>query len=349
MFVAHAVFDLFSVELPQQEGAAGASPPDKALDTVVEHLVVETETADVLLCLISLPHTALQDGRLVQLTVVMSHRADGVKSVRLTDIWQVFCAKALRAVRDCQRVVGMALRQHQKILPRSLGDVAPGLHNGDRKLLPKPPQQRHAHDAHEGCVAGGAALALLDVRCHDNALVELIVTGGTERHQIVRSVTAYPAALKMMHMEPHLFLLGRVRSAALAGIAVTPQNILAHVVVAVHLALLVVLALRNRLPFRNGLEELQVELGGLHNHLADRQDGAGTPDGGHVLLNLDLHGGRKPAFVLAPHAIVEAWLAIPGGTIAPRTAELPACGHQLDYIVARLDLCGEQFLRFGGS
>ena len=68
-----------------------------------------------------------------------------------------------------------------------------------------------------------------------------------------------------------------------------------------------------------------------------------------MLLNLDLHGGRKPAFVLAPHAIVEAWLAIPGGTIAPRMAELPACGHQLDYIVARLDLCGEQFLRFGGS
>lgn len=97
MFVAHAVFDLFSVELPQQEGAAGASPPDKALDTVVEHLVVEAEAADVLLCLIGLPHTALQDGRLVQLTVVMSHRADGVKSVRLTDIWQVFCAKALDA------------------------------------------------------------------------------------------------------------------------------------------------------------------------------------------------------------------------------------------------------------
>ena len=125
MFVAHAVFDLFSVELPQQEGAAGASPPDKALDTVVEYLVVETEAADVLLCLIGLPHTALQDGRLVQLTVVMSHRADGVKSVRLTDIWQIFCAKALRAVRDCQRVVGMALRQHQQLLPRSLGDVAP--------------------------------------------------------------------------------------------------------------------------------------------------------------------------------------------------------------------------------
>ena len=58
MFVAHAVFDLFSVELPQQEGAAGASPPDKALDTVVEHLVVEAEAADVLLCLIGLPHTA---------------------------------------------------------------------------------------------------------------------------------------------------------------------------------------------------------------------------------------------------------------------------------------------------
>ena len=208
-------------------------------------------------------------------------------------------------MRDCQRVVGMSLRQHQQILPRSLGDVAPGLHNGDRKLLPKPPQQRHAHDAHEGCVAGGAALALLDVRCHDNALVELIVTGGAERHQIIRRVAAYPAALKMMNMERDALPDGAVRPAALAGIAVAPQDVLAHVVVAVHLALLVILALRDRLPFRNGLEELQVELGGLYDHLADGQDDADAPDGGHVLLNLDLHRGCKPAFVLAPHTVVK--------------------------------------------
>ena len=53
--------------------------------------------------------------------------------------WQVSRTEALRAVRDCQRVVGVALRQHQQLLPRNFGDVAPGLHNGDRELLPKPP------------------------------------------------------------------------------------------------------------------------------------------------------------------------------------------------------------------
>ena len=87
------------------------------------------------------------------------------------------------------------------------------------------------------------------------------MTGGTERHQIVRSVTAYPAALKMMHMERDALPDGAMHPADAAGIAVAPQDVLAHVVVAVHLALLVVLALRNRLPFRNGLEKLQVELG----------------------------------------------------------------------------------------
>ena len=135
--------------------------------------------------------------------------------------------------------------------------------------------------------------------------VELIVAGGAERHQIVRRVAAYPAALKMMHMERDALLDGAVRPADAAGIAVAPQDVLAHVVVTVHLALLVVLALRDRLPFRDGLEALQVELSGLHDHLADGQNAADTPDGGHVLLNLDLHGGCEPAFVLAPHTVIE--------------------------------------------
>ena len=46
----------------------------------------------------------------------------------------------------------------------------------------------------------------------------------------------------------------------------------------IHLALLVILTLRNGLSIRNGFQQLQVELGGFYDHLADGQDAANPLD-----------------------------------------------------------------------
>lgn len=112
-------------------------------------------------------------------------------------------------------------------------------------------------------------------------------------------------------------------AAALAGVIISPQHILADVVLAQHLALLVVLSLGDRLPISDGLQELEVKLRCLNNHLADGQDGADPPDGGDMLLDLDLHGRSQPALVLAVDPVVEAGLAVSSLPVPPPPAGTP--------------------------
>ena len=94
----------------------------------------------------------------------------------------------------------------------------------------------------------------------------------TKGNLVVRGIAAYLPALQMMDMEPDLFILGCVCSTALASVAVSPKHVLTHIVVTVHLALLVVLTLRYWFAFFNGLQQLEVELGGLYDHFAHGQD-----------------------------------------------------------------------------
>ena len=73
----------------------------------------------------------------------------------------------------------------------------------------------------------------------------------------------------MVDVKPDLFFLGCVCSAALTGVIISPKHVLPYIVVTIHLALLVILTLRNGLSIRNGFQQLQVELGGFYDHLAD--------------------------------------------------------------------------------
>ena len=169
-------------------------------------------------------------------------------------------------------------------------------------------------------------LALFEVLLRNQPLVEFLVTTLAKGNLVVRGVAAYLPALQMVDVKPDVLFLGWMSSAALAGVPVSPKHVLPYIVVTIHLALLVILTLRNGLSIRNGFQQLQVELGGFYDHLADGQDTTDAPDGSDMLLDFYFHRRCEPAFMLAPHAVVEPWLAIPGLAVSPGSAELSTGG-----------------------
>ena len=179
---------------------------------------------------------------------------------------------------DSQSVIGVALWKHQQLLSGCLSDVASGLSNRNRQFSTEPLNQSLPHDAHECGISHGTTLAFLEVRRCDNAFVEFLMTAITKGDEIARSVAAYLPALQMVDVKPDLFFLGCVCSTTLASVVVSPKHVLTHIVVTIHLALLVILTLRNGLSIRNGFQQLQVELGGLYDHFAHGQDAANPLD-----------------------------------------------------------------------
>ena len=160
---------------------------------------------------------------------------------------------------------------------------------------------------------------------------------------VVRGVAAYLPALQMVDVKPDLFFLGCVCSAALTGVIISPKHVLPYIVVTIHLALLVILTLRNGLSIRNGFQQLQVELGGFYDHLADGQDTIDAPDGSDMLLDFYFHRRCEPAFMLAPHAVVEPRLAIPGFAVSPGSAELSTGGQQVHHIIPGYHIGRKEF------
>ena len=169
-------------------------------------------------------------------------------------------------------------------------------------------------------------LALLEVFLCNQPLVEFLVASVTKGDEIAGSIAAHLSALQMVDVEPDLFLFGWVSSTALTSVVVSPKHVLPYIVVTIHLALLVILTLRNGLSIRNGFQQLQVELGGFYDHFADGQDTTDAPDGSDMLLDFDLHRRRQPSLVLAADSVIEARLAIPGLAVSPGSAELSTGG-----------------------
>ena len=100
----------------------------------------------------------------------------------------------------------------------------------------------------------------------------------TKGDEIAGCISAGFSALQMVDVKPDLFFLGCVCSTTLASVVVSPKHVLPYIVVTIHLALLVILTLRNGLSIRNGFQQLQVELGGLYDHFAHGQDAANPLD-----------------------------------------------------------------------
>ena len=163
----------------------------------------------------------------------------------------------------------------------------------------------------------------------------------TEGGQVVRGISTGFAALFVVDME---FDPMTVLTAALAGIAVSPEHILPDVVAAKHLTLLVILSLRNGLASGDSFEQLQVKLSCFHNYLADRQQSACPADCGDVFLNLDFHGGSQPTSVLAVDSVIESGFPVAGLAVPPGLPELPSSGQIVNHIVAGSDLGSKHFL-----
>lgn len=114
--------------------------------------------------------------------------------------------EACGSVANCQSVIDMALRQVHFLLSGVLGNVAMGLPHRDVQLGTKSQEQFFPHDAHEDSVSRGVTLALLEVLCGDDALVELLMAILAESDQIIRGISSGLPALPVMHMELDIVL-----------------------------------------------------------------------------------------------------------------------------------------------
>lgn len=122
--------------------------------------------------------------------------------------------------------------------------------------------------------------------------MQLLVAVFTEGNLVGWSISSSFTSLKMMNVKFDIFLLGRMSTAALAGIAVSPEHILPYIVVSVHFSLLVVLSLRDRLTFFNGFQQLQIKLSGLYDHFADGKNVTDSLNAGNMFLDFDLYRWR---------------------------------------------------------
>ena len=280
-------------------------------------LIEEAEPFDILLCLICFAYTTFADCSLMQLPIVVTHRLYCVNPGRSLNDELSGIVEACGSVANRQSVIDMTLRQVHFLLSGVLGNVAMGLPNGDIQLGTKSQEQFLPHDAHEGSVSRGVTLALLEVVCGDDALVELLVAIFAESHQIIRGVASGLPALPVMHMELDVVLFCRMGAAALAGVAIPPEDVLPDVVLPEHFALLVVLALRDRLSFLHCLDKLEVKLSGLDDHFLHGEQIANPLDCRDVFLNFDLHRRSEPSLVLAVDPVIEPRLTIPCLAVSP--------------------------------
>ena len=342
--VPYTIFDLSAVYRSKKKATACSSSPHEALFPLIGHFIVEPEAKDILRCLIALSDATIQDSSFVELTVMVAHRTDRVDMVRRYYMGLLLDTEAVSTLCNSKSIVRVRLRELEKLLSRRFRDVALRLCNRDGELCSEPLHQCLAHDTHEGGVSRGAALAYPELLVGMDAEVELLVAILTERAIVVRSIPSVLAALEMMDIQLDGLLIRSFDTTAGAGVVISPENVLAYVIGAVHLTLLIVFTFRDGSPILNGFEELKVELCCFNDYLADRQDSAYSLDGSNMFLYLHFHRWSEPSLVFAVDAVVEARLPIPCGTVPACAAELSPRGELFHHIIPRQNLCSKQFL-----
>lgn len=252
MSVSYTIFDFSAVYRSKKKAAACSSGPHEAFLTLIEHLVVEPEVKDILWCLIALPDTSLQDSCLVELTVMVPYRTDRVDVVRRYYTGLFLDVEAVSTLCNGKSIIRVRFRELEKLFPCRLRDVALCFCNRDGELCSEPLYQCLTHNTHEGGVSRRAALACPELLDGNDAEVELLVAILTERARVVRGISSVLTALEMMDMQLDGLLIGSFDATADAGVVISPEDILAYVIGAVHLALLIVLTLRDGSPILNG-------------------------------------------------------------------------------------------------
>ena len=266
MLPSSPIFDYDTIKRSEQEAATGAPAPDEALLTLVAHLVKQPKPFDIFGRLVAFADTALQYGSPMQLPVVMSHRFYCVLLIHTGNHSALDNPESMFPLSNGQGIVDVALRQLQQLSPGPFGDVPLGFNYRNWKYRFQAFYKRLAHDSHESGISGGFSTPLNQLGQWNRALIESLVALVTQGNQIIRSVPANLATFPMVDMQLDTITMD---TTAQAGIAISPQHILADIVLAQHLALLVILSFGNRFPVGNGLQKLEVELRGLNNYLAD--------------------------------------------------------------------------------
>ena len=130
--------DDFPVNGFDNKVSRSSSSPNEAVLSVKLDFVKKTIPKYVLFCLIGFTDASLEDSRLVQLAVVMSHRTNRANLIDLYDSRKVAHIEALLPLCDCQSIISVALWKHKQLLSGRLCDVASGLNDGDRQLRAEP-------------------------------------------------------------------------------------------------------------------------------------------------------------------------------------------------------------------
>ena len=101
-----------------------SSFPNKAVLSVKLDFVKKTISKNVLFCLIGFTDASLENGRFMQLPIVVPYRANRVNLIDLLDSREISDIEAMFSLRDCQSIVGVALGKHQQLLSRRLCDYS---------------------------------------------------------------------------------------------------------------------------------------------------------------------------------------------------------------------------------
>ena len=100
------------------------SSPNKAVLSVKLDFIKKTISKNVLFCLIGFTDASLENGRFMQLPIVVPYRANRVNLIDLLDSREISDIEAMFSLRDCQSIVGVALGKHQQLLSRRLCDYS---------------------------------------------------------------------------------------------------------------------------------------------------------------------------------------------------------------------------------
>ena len=132
----------------------------------------------------------------------------------------------------------------------------------------------------------------------------------TEGNKVIRGIPSDMAAFLMVDCELHRSLIRGLDSAALAGIVIPLEDVLANVIFVVHLTELIIRTDRQRLTLQHSLEPLCVELRRLHDDHGDREDGTRPLDGCDMLLAFYLYRRCQPTLMFTVNTVIE-----PCGTV----------------------------------
>lgn len=171
----------------------------------------------------------------------------------------------------------------------------------------------------------------------------------TEGDEVVGSITSNMAAFLMVDCEFHRSFIRRLNTAALAGVVIPLEDVLANVIFVVHLTKLIICTDWQRFTLQHSLEPLRVKLRRLHDDHGDGEDGTRSLDGCDMLLDFHLYRRCQPTFMLAVNTVIEPCSTVAGLAAPPAAAQLTPCREQVNYIVTRLYLCGEKLLAFSTS